>query len=39
VGSHAHDRGVGVAARELEFDVAVEVFEALFACELWARRA
>ena len=33
------DRGVGVAAGELEFDVAVELLEALFARELWARRA
>ncbi len=29
VGVHAGDGGVGVAAGELEFDVAVEVLEAL----------
>ena len=42
VGSHARHRGVRVAAGELEFDVAIEVLEALIAGQLracWAKHA
>ena len=42
VGSHARHGGIGVAAGELEFDVAIEVLEALIAGQLracWAKHA
>jgi hypothetical protein len=39
VGSHARYSSVGVAARELKLDVAIEVFEALVAGQLRATRA
>src|SRR3712207_2079503 len=39
MGPQAGDRGVGVGARELELDVAVELLEALVAADLGLGRA
>jgi hypothetical protein len=39
VGPQARDHGVGVAAGELQLDVAVELREALVAADLRSRRA